>query len=68
MKNIVDMENEKLKDIKQKAKVKWANQGDENSKFFHGMLNTKIRRTRLNGILIAGLVGIFTSIYQGSHL
>lgn len=43
------MENIRLQDLKQKAKVKWATHGDENSKFFHGGLNNKLMWSRING-------------------
>ncbi|GJV87160.1 RNA-directed DNA polymerase, eukaryota, partial [Tanacetum coccineum] len=44
----------KLSKLSQKAKVRWAIEGDENSKFFHGIINNKrsqlaIRRTLVDG-------------------
>ncbi|GJW43510.1 RNA-directed DNA polymerase, eukaryota [Tanacetum coccineum] len=39
-------------DLAQKAKVKWAIEGDENTKFFHGIVNKKIRHLAIKGILI----------------
>lgn len=35
MQKINELEIIETKDLKQKAKVKWAAQGDENSKIFH---------------------------------
>ncbi|GJX06992.1 RNA-directed DNA polymerase, eukaryota, reverse transcriptase zinc-binding domain protein [Tanacetum coccineum] len=54
MKNIDDLENIIRLDLMQKAKVKWAIEGDENSKFFHGLVNNKFSRSRINGIYING--------------
>ncbi|GJU04032.1 RNA-directed DNA polymerase, eukaryota [Tanacetum coccineum] len=41
-------------DLAQKAKVKWAIEGDENTKFFHGIVNKKRRHLAIKGILING--------------
>lgn len=38
------------KDLQQKAKVKWATEGDENSKFFHAIINAKRKSSRINGV------------------
>nr|GFB06211.1 RNA-directed DNA polymerase, eukaryota [Tanacetum cinerariifolium] len=40
-----DLKQMELKDTAQKAKVNWAIEGDENSKFFHGVINK--RRSQL---------------------
>ncbi|GJW82711.1 RNA-directed DNA polymerase, eukaryota [Tanacetum coccineum] len=37
--------------LAQKAKVKWAIEGDENTKFFHGVVNKKRRYIAIKGIL-----------------
>ncbi|GKC54737.1 RNA-directed DNA polymerase, eukaryota, partial [Tanacetum coccineum] len=42
-------------DMAQKAKVKWAIEGDENSRFFHGMLNKKRNQTSIRGIMVDGV-------------
>ncbi|GJW20927.1 RNA-directed DNA polymerase, eukaryota [Tanacetum coccineum] len=39
----------------QKAKVKWAVEGDENTKFFHGMLNKKRSILNIQGVLVDGV-------------
>nr|GEW07774.1 RNA-directed DNA polymerase, eukaryota [Tanacetum cinerariifolium] len=41
-------------DAAQKAKVTWAFEGDENSKFFHGFVNKKRRHLSIKGILVEG--------------
>nr|GEU36158.1 RNA-directed DNA polymerase, eukaryota, reverse transcriptase zinc-binding domain protein [Tanacetum cinerariifolium] len=39
----------------QKAKLKWEIEGDENSKYFHGIINSKFAWFRINGIYIDGI-------------
>ncbi|GKC40584.1 hypothetical protein Tco_1052968 [Tanacetum coccineum] len=39
----------------QKAKVNWSIEGDENTSFFHGMLNKKRRQQNIRGIMIDGI-------------
>ncbi|GJV92474.1 RNA-directed DNA polymerase, eukaryota, reverse transcriptase zinc-binding domain protein [Tanacetum coccineum] len=41
-------------DIIQKAHVKWDIEGDENSKFFHGLINQKRRNQMINEIMVEG--------------
>nr|GEV08903.1 RNA-directed DNA polymerase, eukaryota [Tanacetum cinerariifolium] len=42
------------KELAQKTKIKWAIEGDENSKFFHGMLNKKHSSTGVRGVMVDG--------------
>ncbi|GJY65828.1 hypothetical protein Tco_0468066, partial [Tanacetum coccineum] len=39
-------------DLIQKARVKWDIEGDENTKFFHGLINQKRRNQMINGIMV----------------
>ncbi|GKC71861.1 RNA-directed DNA polymerase, eukaryota, partial [Tanacetum coccineum] len=43
-----------LLDLIQKAKIRWAIEGDENSKFFHGIINKKRSQLAIRGILVNG--------------
>ncbi|GKB45488.1 putative reverse transcriptase domain-containing protein [Tanacetum coccineum] len=47
-------ELEKLQSVEvaQKEKIKWAIEGDENSKYYHGILNKKRSQLAIRGILI----------------
>ncbi|GKF13040.1 RNA-directed DNA polymerase, eukaryota, reverse transcriptase zinc-binding domain protein [Tanacetum coccineum] len=38
----------------QKAKIKWAIEGDENSKYYHGILNKKRNQLSIRGVLVKG--------------
>ncbi|XP_023737696.1 uncharacterized protein LOC111885684 [Lactuca sativa] len=54
-KKIAELEKYAVSDIKQRAKVKWAVDGDENSYFFHGFVNNKKRENNIAGLLIDGV-------------
>nr|GEW46955.1 RNA-directed DNA polymerase, eukaryota, reverse transcriptase zinc-binding domain protein [Tanacetum cinerariifolium] len=41
-------------ELAQKVKIKWSIEGDENSRFFHGMLNKKRNQQAIRGILKEG--------------
>ncbi|GJW49517.1 RNA-directed DNA polymerase, eukaryota, reverse transcriptase zinc-binding domain protein [Tanacetum coccineum] len=41
-------------DLIQKARVKWDIEGDENTKFFHGLINQKRQNQMINGIMVEG--------------
>ncbi|GJR43453.1 RNA-directed DNA polymerase, eukaryota [Tanacetum coccineum] len=43
------------KELAQKIKIKWAIKGDENSSFFHGMLNKKRTNTSIRGVMVDGI-------------
>nr|GEU74163.1 RNA-directed DNA polymerase, eukaryota [Tanacetum cinerariifolium] len=38
----------------QKTKIKWAIEGDENSKYYHGVINKKRNQLSIRGILVEG--------------
>ncbi|GJX86494.1 hypothetical protein Tco_0337268 [Tanacetum coccineum] len=54
IKLLADIDHRKLKDLRQKAKLKWAVEGDENSNFFHGIINSRHNKSRINGLNIHG--------------
>ncbi|KAJ0874585.1 putative RNA-directed DNA polymerase [Helianthus annuus] len=47
---LLDMERIKVKNLQQKARANWAKFGDENSSFFHKLLNVNIASSRINGL------------------
>nr|GEY88346.1 RNA-directed DNA polymerase, eukaryota [Tanacetum cinerariifolium] len=49
-----DLNSLDSKDYAQKAKIKWAIEGDENYKFFHGCINKKRSQLAIRGIFING--------------
>ncbi|GKC53395.1 RNA-directed DNA polymerase, eukaryota [Tanacetum coccineum] len=42
------------RDNLQKAKVKWAVEGDENTKYFHGIINKKRANLSIRGVMVDG--------------
>lgn len=51
---IVETEKNNAQDLKQKSRINWVVDGDENSKFFHAFFNNNKRKNRINGLLING--------------
>ncbi|GJW56442.1 putative ribonuclease H-like domain-containing protein, partial [Tanacetum coccineum] len=52
VKLLANLEQCKVKDLRKKAKIRWAVVGDENSHFFHGIINSRRHRSRINGLNI----------------
>ncbi|XP_022003603.1 uncharacterized protein LOC110901056 [Helianthus annuus] len=50
--SIRKIEIAKAKDLHQKARLNWIKLGDENSSFFHGIVNINKARSRINGLKI----------------
>nr|GFA16594.1 RNA-directed DNA polymerase, eukaryota [Tanacetum cinerariifolium] len=49
-----DLKQMELKDAAQKAKVNWAIEGDENSKFFHEVINKRRFQLAIRGVFVNG--------------
>ncbi|GJW92040.1 RNA-directed DNA polymerase, eukaryota [Tanacetum coccineum] len=54
IKSIQYLDKIHVMDLAQKAKVKWAIEGDENSRYFHGVLNKKRSQSNIRGIMVDG--------------
>lgn len=52
---ILELEKLAVLDIKQRAKIKWIIDGDENTAFFHRFVNNKRRKSKISGLLIDGV-------------
>ncbi|KAK1428400.1 hypothetical protein QVD17_17233 [Tagetes erecta] len=53
-KSLIEMDNKKKADLRQKSRIKWMIDGDENSSFFHGIINGNKKRNKIHGIDING--------------
>ncbi|GJZ50302.1 RNA-directed DNA polymerase, eukaryota [Tanacetum coccineum] len=51
-KSLQDIEKMESMEMAQKAKIKWAIEGDENSKYYHGILNKKRSQLDVRDILV----------------
>nr|GEX05151.1 RNA-directed DNA polymerase, eukaryota [Tanacetum cinerariifolium] len=49
-----DIEKTEAMEVAQKAKIKWAVEGDENSKHYHGVINKKRNNLDIRGVLVDG--------------
>ncbi|GKB32627.1 RNA-directed DNA polymerase, eukaryota, partial [Tanacetum coccineum] len=54
LKELQDFNKSSSLDMAQKAKIRWAIEGDENSKFFHGIINKKRSQLAIHGVLADG--------------
>ncbi|GKA69148.1 RNA-directed DNA polymerase, eukaryota, reverse transcriptase zinc-binding domain protein [Tanacetum coccineum] len=48
---VIALDRLKNLDLHQKSRIKWDNEGDENSKFFHGLVNQRRRTNSIQGIM-----------------
>ncbi|GJV76433.1 RNA-directed DNA polymerase, eukaryota [Tanacetum coccineum] len=64
-------------DMAQKAKIKWVVEGDENTRFFHGMLNKKRNQQNIRGVMViakilanrlVGVLGIIVNEVQSAFI
>nr|GFA21456.1 RNA-directed DNA polymerase, eukaryota [Tanacetum cinerariifolium] len=55
LKRLNDFQSSEARDRIQKAKIQWAIEGDENSKFFHGVINRKRANLALKGVMVDGV-------------
>nr|GEW19038.1 hypothetical protein [Tanacetum cinerariifolium] len=46
----VEASKDEIKMLKQKAKIKWLNEGDKNTSFFHGILKSRRNKSRVDFI------------------
>ncbi|GJW95509.1 RNA-directed DNA polymerase, eukaryota [Tanacetum coccineum] len=54
MRQLQDINQMEARDSIQKSKIKWAIEGDENSKFFHGIINKKRSQLSICGVFVDG--------------
>nr|GEW68871.1 RNA-directed DNA polymerase, eukaryota [Tanacetum cinerariifolium] len=54
LKELQDIHDRSSIDMAQKAKIRWSIEGDENSKYFHGILNKKRSQLTIRGVLVEG--------------
>nr|GEZ52252.1 putative RNA-directed DNA polymerase, eukaryota, reverse transcriptase zinc-binding domain protein [Tanacetum cinerariifolium] len=52
---IQEVEKVDAMEVAQKAKIKWSIEGDENSKYYHGVLNKKRGRLTIRRVLVDGI-------------
>ncbi|GKC33855.1 hypothetical protein Tco_1046239, partial [Tanacetum coccineum] len=54
LKELHDLNSNASLDMIQKAKIRWGIEGDENSKYFHGIINKKRSQLAIRGVLVEG--------------
>lgn len=67
-KSIIEMEKTRSLDLRQKTRIKWAVDRDENTRFFHGYIYKINRKNLIDGLKISGeWCTDLTSIKQGIY-
>ncbi|GJT02278.1 ribonuclease H-like domain-containing protein [Tanacetum coccineum] len=56
MQELEDLEKLESMDLVQKSRVKWEVEGDENLKFFHGLINSRRKSQMVQGIMLDGVL------------
>ncbi|XP_021990912.1 uncharacterized protein LOC110887642 [Helianthus annuus] len=54
-KRLFEIDSFKVKDLRQKSRVRWAKEGDENTRFFHGMINSRRVSNSILGLNVNGV-------------
>nr|GFA13043.1 RNA-directed DNA polymerase, eukaryota [Tanacetum cinerariifolium] len=54
LKQLHDVQSSNNCDLMQKAKIRWAIEGDENSKYFHAIINKKCANLSVKGVMVDG--------------
>ncbi|KAJ0475516.1 putative RNA-directed DNA polymerase [Helianthus annuus] len=52
---ITESDRLKTMDLQQKSRVRWAKEGDENTRYFHGVINANTSSNRIHGLHIDGV-------------
>ncbi|GJT57124.1 RNA-directed DNA polymerase, eukaryota [Tanacetum coccineum] len=55
IKSLQELDKLDTMEMAQKTKIKWAIEGDENSKYYHGILNKRRNQLAIRGILVEGI-------------
>ncbi|XP_071717983.1 uncharacterized protein [Rutidosis leptorrhynchoides] len=76
----ITKEKKKINMLKQKSRIKWALEGDENSKYFHNYIKRRTNKNNIHGLSINGTwsedpnqikleaYSYFNNIFQSKHL
>lgn len=54
LQQILELEKLAVLDLKQKSRIKWIVEGDKNSEFSYGHINSKHRRNTFHGLMVNG--------------
>nr|KAJ0208641.1 hypothetical protein LSAT_V11C400220710 [Lactuca sativa] len=52
---LLDLEHKKNLDLKQNVRIHWVVEGEENSRFFHGIIKSNISNNRIHGLSVNGV-------------
>ncbi|KAJ0797670.1 putative RNA-directed DNA polymerase [Helianthus annuus] len=50
-----ELDQFRIHDLKQKSRVRWAKEGDENTSFFHGFINNRKANNAIPGLMVNGV-------------